>query len=353
MKRIFLTLWLALVAPLAFAIPTAPSVTFGITPDPNTLTSTQFNKYDGSVFVKTSDGTANGTVDSVWHYSVKNNKWVKVPVEWGKISGTLSNQSDLQNALDSKQSNLSLTTLGSGAASLTSSVLNIPTPTLSSIGAESAIVAGTNLQFWRGDKTWQTLNTLAVAESINLYFTDARARASISAGTGIAYSNSTGVISSTVPSMQRFVLSNAFSSTSVTQAAITGWSFPVTAGKSYRIEIVGTYQTAAVSTGGTLGVVLTGGGVGTIAGELKGKIASLDKSTPLVQSIFAINATVGTAGSTLTTSGVGAINQPHYIGGVLVFNCTTSGKFQLNYATEVAASASQLNAGSTLYVTEF
>lgn len=50
--------------------------------------------------------------------------------EWGDITGTLSAQTDLQTALDGKQA----------AGSY-----------------EPAIAAGTTGQYWRGDKTWQTL----------------------------------------------------------------------------------------------------------------------------------------------------------------------------------------------------
>lgn len=39
---------------------------------------------------------------------------------------------------------------------------------------ESAITSGTTAQYWRGDKTFQTLNTLAVPELTNLYYTNAR-----------------------------------------------------------------------------------------------------------------------------------------------------------------------------------
>lgn len=48
---------------------------------------------------------------------------------WGSITGTLSDQTDLQTALDAKQ---------------------------------PSIAAGTTAQYWRGDKTWQTLNAAAV-----------------------------------------------------------------------------------------------------------------------------------------------------------------------------------------------
>lgn len=51
---------------------------------------------------------------------------------WGSITGTLSNQTDLQSALDAK---------------------------------EASISAGTTSQYWRGDKSWQTLDKSAVGLS--------------------------------------------------------------------------------------------------------------------------------------------------------------------------------------------
>lgn len=39
---------------------------------------------------------------------------------------------------------------------------------------EPGIAAGTASQYWRGDKSWQTLDTLAVPENTNLYFTPGR-----------------------------------------------------------------------------------------------------------------------------------------------------------------------------------
>jgi hypothetical protein len=54
----------------------------------------------------------------------------------------------------------SLTSTGSSGAATynsTTGVLNIPTYTLAGLGGEPAITAGTTAQYWRGDKTWQTL----------------------------------------------------------------------------------------------------------------------------------------------------------------------------------------------------
>ena len=48
---------------------------------------------------------------------------------WGEVTGTLSNQTDLQDALNAK---------------------------------EASILAGTTAQYWRGDKSWQALNAAAV-----------------------------------------------------------------------------------------------------------------------------------------------------------------------------------------------
>ena len=312
MRRILITLWLVLFAPLAFAIPTAPSVTFGTVSNPNTLTSNQFNKYDGSVFVKTSGGTADGIVESVWHYSIKNNKWVKVPAaSWGAIGGSITSQTDLQSALNGKQATLSLTTTGTGTATLIGGTLNVPTP---SIPAQFNPTAGTGISI-----------------------------------TG-SYPNLT--ISNTLPAMIRKPLTANVSSTVITRANITDWSFSVTAGKSYRIEVIATYQSAALTTGGSLGFVLPTG-AGTVFGFVEGDIANTTVATTLRTPIRAINSNNTTAGSFITTTGVGVISSPHSIHSVLVFNCTTSGTFQVQWASEVAGSASQLNAGSTLYVTAF
>jgi hypothetical protein len=80
---------------------------------------------------------------------------------------------------------LSVTNTGnSGAATYnsTTGVFNIPNYTLAGLGGEPSIGAGTTAQYWRGDKTWQTLNTTAVAEGTNLYFTEPRVRSTVLTG---------------------------------------------------------------------------------------------------------------------------------------------------------------------------
>ena len=64
-------------------------------------------------------------------------------------------------------------------------------------GKEPAVANGTGSQYWRGDKTWQTLDTSAVTEGTNQYFTVARAKAALTASAPVSYSTTTGDISIT------------------------------------------------------------------------------------------------------------------------------------------------------------
>ncbi|MBP6234717.1 MAG: hypothetical protein KA270_19195 [Saprospiraceae bacterium] len=88
---------------------------------------------------------------------------------------------------------------------------NIPTASSTNRGAlssgdwtnfnnkEGAVLSGTTTQYYRGDKTWQTLNTTAVSEGTNLYFTNARSRSAVSLTTtgtsgAATYNATTGVL---------------------------------------------------------------------------------------------------------------------------------------------------------------
>ena len=139
-------------------------------------------------------------------------------------------------------------------------------------------------------------------------------------------------------------LASNFSSTSTTPATVTGWSFSVTSGVTYRITVIADYQTAATTTGGIIGISLSGGAAGSVRGWATGTVVNTAAATELT---IPIRATSG-AGSTLTTTGVTAINSPHYIGLDITFTCTVSGTFNIVWGTEVNASAAQLNQNSSL-----
>jgi hypothetical protein len=80
----------------------------------------------------------------------------------------------------------SLTVTGnSGSATLVSNIFNIPTYTLNGLGGEPAITAGTTLQYFRGDKTFQTLDTSVVPENGPVYFTEPRVRQTVLSGLNV------------------------------------------------------------------------------------------------------------------------------------------------------------------------
>jgi hypothetical protein len=102
------------------------------------------------------------------------------------------------------------------------------------------------------------LTTTNIAEGTNLYYTDARARASVSAGTGITYNSTTGVITNASPSLGGDVVGPA----SATDNAVA--RFDATTGKLLQNSVVTVGDTGAVS------------GVTTLA-------ASTSVTTPIVQ----------------------------------------------------------------------
>ena len=66
---------------------------------------------------------------------------------------------------------------------------------VTALGAEPAIAIGTTLQYWRGDKTFQTLNTTVVPEGTNKYMTTAGIRAVLSASPPLNFDSGTGIFS--------------------------------------------------------------------------------------------------------------------------------------------------------------
>ena len=141
----------------------------------------QYNNTTGAISITQASGSTNGFLSST-DWTTFNNKTSNV--------GTVTSVAAL--------------TLGTTGTDLSSSVangtttpvitLNVPTASASNRGAlsaadwttfngkENAITAGTTAQYYRGDKTFQTLNTAAVPELTNLYYTEAR----VSANTDVA-----------------------------------------------------------------------------------------------------------------------------------------------------------------------
>lgn len=98
---------------------------------------------------------------------------------------------------------------GNGKIMTTAAAQNAIAGLQAGVNSKEPIIApGTTAQYWRGDKTWQTLNTTVVPEGTNLYFTNTRSRSAISlttTGSGAAsYNSSTGVLNIPTPSAINF-----------------------------------------------------------------------------------------------------------------------------------------------------
>ena len=219
--------------------------------------------------------------------------------------------------------------------------------TFSVDGNNNRIGIGTNAP----NKTLEINSGVSNTSGVRL--TNLTSTSPASAGTSIGV-NATGDIVA-LPASYVYTLTTAATNNSTARIDVSGLSFPITAGKNYRVQIIGTYQTAATTTGGSMGFVLTSG-TGTIAGILNGEIAlpaSTGLATGLRSTLRAVNNVNTTAGSFLTTTGVSVVNTPHYIGGEFIFNCSASGTFQVQWGSEVASSTAQLNAGCAMFVTEY
>lgn len=116
---------------------------------------------------------------------------------------------------------------------------------------ESSIATGTTLQYYRGDKTWQTLNTSVVPESGNLYYTNTRSRAAIS-GTAnqVLYDSSTGVLS--LPQNIHTAATPTFSTVTATGGTSQFASITLTTVQPIPLTIT---NTAASGSGGGAGIV--------------------------------------------------------------------------------------------------
>lgn len=109
----------------------------------------------------------------------------------GDLSGTISSATIVSGAVTSTK--IADGTIVDADISATAAIAQSKISGLSTdlAAKEPTIAAGTSLQYWRGDKTWQTLNTAGVPELTNLYFTEARVLGTDLAG----YTSGAGTIS--------------------------------------------------------------------------------------------------------------------------------------------------------------
>jgi hypothetical protein len=171
---------------------------------------------------------------------------------WGGITGTLSNQTDLQSALDAKQNTLTLTTTGtSGAATLVGSTLNIP----SYQGGVTSFNTRTGaITLSSTDVTTALTFTPYNATNPSAFI----ALTALSAGTGISYNNTTGVITNTITQYTDALARAAISLTT------TGTSGAATYNSTTGVLNIPSYQGGVTSFNTRTGAItLTSGDVTT------------------------------------------------------------------------------------------
>ncbi len=136
------------------------------------------------------------------------------------------------------------------------------------------------------------LTTTDVAQGTNLYFTEAAARGSVSAGTGISYNNTSGVITNSAPD-QTVALTGAGTTT------ITGTypNFTITSNDS----TVGTV-TSVGGTGTVNGLTLTGTVTTSGSLTLGGTLSGVNLASQVTGTLPVANG--GTGAATLTTNSV-------------------------------------------------
>jgi hypothetical protein len=272
------------------------------------------------------------TIDTNKTYRWTGSVYVEISASPGSTDAVTEGSTNLYFTNARARTSISLTVTGSsGASSYNNStgVLNVPTYTLAGLGGEPTITAGTTAQYYRGDKTFQTLNTTAVAEGTNLYYTDTRARAAISMsnnGTfgGATYNNATGVIN--VPNYTIAGLGGQPLATNLTSLA--GLSFAstsfvkMTAAGTFALD-TNTYYLASNPSGYTSNV---------------GTVTSVALSLP---AIFSVSGSPVTTSGTLTAA---FINQ----NANLVFAGPTSGlQAAPTFRSLVAADIPTLNQNTT------
>lgn len=146
-----------------------------------------------------------------------------------------------------------------------------------------------------------------------------------------------------------FETTSNITTSSTTRADVTELTVPMLAGKKYRIELYGMMQSPAVTTGCSVGFYLSTG-TATINGIIRGLVQTSASTTALDQFINVLTTTAGATGSFFTTSGVGAINTPHALGGSFYVESASDCDFKFQFGSEVAASTTLLS-GSALIVT--
>jgi hypothetical protein len=204
------------------------------------------------------------------------------------------------NGLTAQVQNFAVGTSGTDfniASATATHTFNLPTASATNRGAlssadwttfngkENAITAGTTAQYFRGDKTFQTLNTSVVPELTNLYYTEARVNANTNvAANTAARHNAVTIGTANGLSLSTQVLSLGLASAGVT-GALSGTDWSTFNGKTSNLGTVTSVGLSSATSGVTIGSspITTSGtitlAIATASGSQNGLLSSTDWTT--------------------------------------------------------------------------
>lgn len=162
---------------------------------------------------------------------------------------------------------------------------------------EPAIPPGTVLQYWRGDKSWQTLNTSVVPEGTNLYYTDARARLAISLTTlgtsgAATYNNISGVLN--IPQYQGAISLTTTGTGGAASLAANTLNIPRYLDADYQSTLINSNTVLAVTRDTHIYTVdLSGGPLTVTLPSALGNIATIHLKRIGTNNVLTVNTQLG------------------------------------------------------------
>lgn len=251
---------------------------------------------------------------------------------WGAITGTLSNQTDLQNALDAKQNSLGFTAVPNTRTingQALSGDITIAPAWADVTGKPAAVtsLSGTNT----GDQTISDATITTTDIVTNDVSTSKHGFAPKGNGSAVSYLNGNGTYStpantnSTISFLSGNVINNNASANTI--ADVTGLSFPVVANSTYRFKFFIVYTSAATTTGSRWSIA----GPATTFINYNSSYTLTATSQTVNSGVAAYNSPSGASASSLASGNIAIIEG--------IIRPSANGTVIARFASEISASA--------------